>query len=65
MSTEKAKFPDGLGLAAPARRALTAAGITNFCQLGAISEKELMELHGMGPNALKRIQAALREAGMK
>jgi hypothetical protein len=52
------------GLAAPARRALAGAGFTRLEQLSKASEAELMQLHGMGPNAMKKIRAALRAAGL-
>lgn len=52
------------GLAAPARRALASAGMTRLEQLSKASEAELMRLHGMGPNAMKKIRAALRAAGL-
>ena len=51
-------------LAAPARRALLAAGYTRLEQLTEVSESELMELHGMGPNALRALRAALEERGL-
>lgn len=50
------------GLAAPARRALAAAGYTQLEQLSKVSEAELMQLHGMGPRAMEQIRAALRTA---
>ena len=51
---EESKKSDGYpaALAAPARRALTAAGIRNPTDLAKWSEKDLLELHGVGPNAL-------------
>ena len=48
------------GLAAPARRALAAAGYTRLEQLRGASEAELMNLHGMGPRAIEQIRSALR-----
>jgi hypothetical protein len=50
-------------LAALARRALLAAGYTRLEQLTEVSEAEVMELHGMGPNALRVLRAALEERG--
>jgi hypothetical protein len=52
------------GLAAPARRALAAAGYMRLEQLGAASEAELLALHGMGPNAIKTLRVALEAAGL-
>jgi ERCC4-type nuclease len=43
---------------------LAGAGITRVEQLSKASEAELMQLHGMGPNAMKKIRAALRAAGL-
>lgn len=58
--------PAGLppGLAQPAVRALSGAGFTNLKQLSKATEAELLELHGMGPNALLKVKTALREAGL-
>jgi DNA-directed RNA polymerase alpha subunit len=51
-------------LGSPAQRALAAAGITQLEQLTEMSEKELAQLHGIGPNALKTLRLALREMGL-
>lgn len=56
------EFP--LNLAAPAQRALANAGITSLKQLCKYSEKEIANLHGMGPNALEKIKQSLREKGL-
>lgn len=64
---EAAKKPaDGLlaDLAAPARRALTAAGLTTLKSLSRKTEAEVMALHGMGPNAVGRLRAAMKRAGL-
>jgi uncharacterized protein YdhG (YjbR/CyaY superfamily) len=53
-NNDDAGFPK---LAAPARRALSAAGYTRLDQLAQVSEADLKKLHGMGPTAI----AALRE----
>lgn len=50
-------------IAAPARRALAAAGITRLAQLTEVTEREVAALHGIGPNALRVLRAALDEAG--
>ncbi len=47
-------------LAAPAQRALANAGIQNLRQLARFSETEIKGLHGIGPNAFKQLQAALK-----
>ena len=51
-------------LAAPARRALAAAGYTRLAQLTAVSEAELLALHGMGPKALEQLREALAAIGL-
>jgi predicted RecB family nuclease len=52
-------------LAAPARRALTAAGLLTVESLARRTESQVMALHGMGPNALARLQASLKRAGLE
>ncbi|MDP1801300.1 MAG: RNA polymerase alpha subunit C-terminal domain-containing protein [Bacteroidota bacterium] len=47
-------------LAAPARRALENAGIKTVKQLSTYSEKEILELHGIGPGSLPKLRAALK-----
>ena len=51
-------------LAKPAQRALQNAGINKLKQLTEITEVELMQLHGMGPNALGKLKQALAERGL-
>ncbi|MEH1013689.1 DNA-binding protein [Micromonospora sp. CPCC 206060] len=55
-------FPPGV--AAPARRALAAAGYTRLDQLAGVPVAELRRLHGMGPKALAQLQAALEVRGL-
>ncbi len=43
-------------LAAPAQRALANAGIKSLQQLTLITEDELMQLHGIGKNALQTLK---------
>lgn len=52
-------------LAAPARRALQGAGLTTLARVAKKREHELLELHGMGQNAIARLRALLREEGLK
>lgn len=61
MTQEKSDLPK---LASPAQRALTGAGITRLVQLTKISEAELSRLHGIGPNAIKKLREALQAKGM-
>jgi len=51
-------------LAAPARRALTGAGLTTLAVLSRRTESQVMALHGMGPNAMATLRASLRKAGL-
>ena len=51
-------------LSAPAQRALAGAGIQNLKQLSTFSEKQIKNLHGIGPNALKELQNALQAKGL-
>lgn len=52
------------GLAAPAQRALTNAGIKTIQQLAKYSEKEILALHGMGPGSIPKLKDALKENGL-
>ena len=52
------------GLAAPARRALEGAGLTTLAKLAKNTEAQVSELHGMGPNAIGKLRAALNKDGM-
>ncbi len=51
-------------LASPAQRALAGAGIRRLEQLTKLSEEQLKQLHGIGPNALKQLHQALRAKGL-
>ncbi len=48
-----------MALAAPARRALENKGLTTLPQLAACTEKEILNLHGMGPGSLPKLRQAL------
>jgi len=64
---EAAKRPTGgfmAELAAPARRALQGAGLTTLARLSKRTEAQMRELHGMGSNALAKLRASLRKAGL-
>jgi len=51
-------------LPAPARRALENKGITTLQQLAALSKKEMLALHGMGPASIPKLSDALSKAGL-
>lgn len=47
----------------PALRALLAAGYTRLDQLTAVTEADLLKLHGMGPKAIRILREALAAQG--
>lgn len=51
-------------IAAPALRALQSAGIANLKDLTKVSQDELMQLHGMGQNALGKLREAMKAKGL-
>jgi len=51
-------------IGAPALRALSAAGYQQLAQLSTISADELLQLHGVGPKAIRILRAALAEKGL-
>ncbi|MCC6458712.1 MAG: DNA-binding protein [Caldilineaceae bacterium] len=61
-SAQESHLPTGL--AAPAMRALVGAGYTRLEQLAQVSEAEIKQLHGIGPNALKQLHRALAAKGL-
>jgi hypothetical protein len=52
------------GMSQPAIRALASAGITTVEQAAKFSEKELLNLHGMGLKGIKVLRHALEEKGL-
>lgn len=54
-------LPDGLS--APARRALSAIGVSQLHHLTRFCEHEIKLLHGMGPKAIARLRAAMAQSG--
>ena len=61
MVNEESDLPK---LASPAQRALAAQGITRLEQLTRISEAELAQWHGIGPNAVKTLRLALEKKSL-
>jgi hypothetical protein len=51
-------------IGAPAHRALATAGYTHLAQLIAVSEAELLRLHGVGPKAIRLLREALTAQGL-
>lgn len=50
-------LPKGIG--APATRALTGAGITTLAHVAALTDSDLLALHGVGPRAVRILREAL------
>jgi len=48
-------------IAAPARRALEAAGIKDEKDLSKWTEKDLKSLHGMGPSTISKLKVYLKK----
>ncbi|WP_281864191.1 helix-hairpin-helix domain-containing protein [Planomicrobium okeanokoites] len=59
----KNDFPKGVGK--PAARALIGAGYTKVEQLKDVTEKEIRELHGVGPKAIKVLKQELASKGLE
>ena len=55
-------LPAGIGR--PATAALSGTGIRTLEQVACLSERELLQLHGVGPKAVRLLTAALRERGL-
>ena len=62
MTSPSADLPCDIG--APATRALHAAGYTRLEQLAGASERELGQLHSVGPKALRILREALEVRGL-
>ena len=55
-------FPRDIG--APATRALAAAGLREPADLTALTEAELLAMHGVGPRAVERLRRTMAEQGL-
>jgi DNA-directed RNA polymerase alpha subunit len=55
-------FPPSIGR--PANAALVARGITTLEQVANLTSRELGELHGVGPKALRLLAEALQSRGL-
>ena len=51
-------------IGAPALRALASVGVTRLEQLTAFTEKDIKNLHGMGPKGIKLLHEALEQRGL-
>ncbi len=52
------------GIGAPATRALGAVGITTLEQVTDWTRRDLLALHGVGPRAIRILDAALADRGL-
>ncbi len=50
---------------APALRALKGAGIIRLSQFMKYTEKEVLELHGVGPKAIRILRVSLKKAKLR
>jgi hypothetical protein len=62
MKADNSDFPPGLSQ--PALRAFAAAGYRKLADFARISETELLELHGVGPKAIRLLRPALAARGL-
>lgn len=51
-------------ISAPAKRALDSIGVTTLEQLRSHTQREVMDLHGMGKNAMAKLEEAMKVAGL-
>lgn len=62
---KKSQHDDNLPkLSAPARRALATVGVTQLEHLTSHTEREIKNLHGMGPTGMKELREALVQKGL-
>jgi hypothetical protein len=52
-------------LSAPAVRALEGAGLTTLTKVSKISEKKILELHGVGPGIIKILKRSLKAEALE
>ncbi len=55
-------LPEKLGR--PAENALAAAGISSLKQLTKLTERQVADLHGVGPHAMKKLAAEMKKRNM-
>lgn len=51
-------------ISAPAKRALENKGIDTLEKLSKFSEKEILQLHGIGKTSIPKLAGALKEKGL-
>lgn len=64
---DESKLENGLFkmLSAPAQRALENKGIRSLQELSKFSEKDILELHGIGKTAISKLQSLLETENLK
>jgi len=63
-STTERQESDLPKIGQPATRALAHIGYVRLDQVATMSERELLNLHGVGPKAVRILREALAERGM-
>jgi predicted flap endonuclease-1-like 5' DNA nuclease len=67
MSADTSREPESdlpQSIGRTARRVLALSGYTRLAQLTAVSEAELLRLHGVGPKAIRLLREALAAQGL-
>ena len=64
MSADDPRVWNGLRVMGPAKRALVGAGILTLDDLTTRTRADVAALHGVGPSALRLLDAALDAAGL-
>lgn len=62
MSDETSEFPPSIGKVA--KRELAVNGVTEFQHLSTKSERELLNIHGVGPKAVRILREELAGRGL-
>jgi predicted flap endonuclease-1-like 5' DNA nuclease len=67
MSTRTGPAPIGdlPAIGRPAESALTKAGIRSLAQVAVCSRSQLLAMHGVGPKAVRILEAALEAQGLR
>jgi predicted flap endonuclease-1-like 5' DNA nuclease len=61
-AAEPTEFPQSIGKVA--RRELALNGYTRYDQLTSVTPAELLEIHGVGPKAIRILEEELRARGL-
>ena len=60
---DETEFPSSMGKVAP--RELAVNGITRYEQLTERTERELLDIHGVGPKAIRILREELAARGLR